>query len=172
MYNNGGVDMSVRPLKCYGDCGSKYLKEEMVKVGALNYCKPCAEKKEKEKKDRDLLYQTIELIYKIPYPNGQMLRQIKEFAETRNYTLEGMTKTLCYFVKVQNKKPFLNGGLSFLPYHYDSAQKYYQELEERRKNVKDVSTNVKKLTIAPIKHDTSGYLKKKLVSMGEILNDN
>lgn len=162
----------MRPLKCYGDCGQKHLKQDMVKISNLNYCKPCAEKKEKEAKDRDILYKTIQTIYKIPYPNGQMLRQIKQFKEDRNYTYEGMTKCLCYFVKVMKKQPFLNGGLSFLPYHYDSSIKYYDDLEERRKNAKDVDNNEKILVIPIIKHDTSAYKQKKMISMGAILNDN
>jgi hypothetical protein len=164
--------MSVRPLKCYGYCGGKYLKDEMVKVGSLNHCKPCAKRKEKEQEDRKILYTTIQTVYEIPYPSGQMLRQIKQFTEEKNYTLEGMTKTVCYLVKVMKKKPFKNAGLSFVPYYYDSAQDYYNELEERRKNAKDVDTSIKKITIKPIKHDTSNYLKKKLVSMEALVNDN
>lgn len=164
--------MSGRLLKCYGYCEKSYPKEELVKVGTQNHCIPCAKRKEKEKVDRDKLFKTIQTIYKIPYPNGMMLRQIKQFQDDRNYTLEGITKTLCYFVKVQKKAPFLNGGLSFLPYHYDFAQKHYEELEERRKNITDVDTNVRKIVITPVKHDTSGYLKRKLVPMEAILNDN
>lgn len=160
-----------RPLKCYGYCERKYLKEEMVKVGGLNHCVPCAEKKEKEKKDREILYKTIQMIYKIPYPNGQMLRQIKQFAEDRNYTLEGMTKTLCYFVKVQSKTPFLNGGLSFLPYHYDNAIKYYNDLNEKRKNMKEVDNNIIILKIPPIKSSNEEIRKRKFIDMGAILHD-
>ncbi len=48
--------MGVRLLKCYGDCGNKYEREQLVKFGGQNHCKPCAEKKEKDKKDREILY--------------------------------------------------------------------------------------------------------------------
>jgi hypothetical protein len=162
-----------RLYKCYGDCNEKYIKEQLIKVGAQNFCIPCATKKQKETKDRETLYKTIQTIYKIPYPNGQMLRQIKQFKEDRNYTYEGMTKCLCYFVKVQKKQPFLNGGLSFLPYHYDSAVKYYEDLEERRKNAKDADNSVTRITIPIIKHDTSYYKKKKIIPMeANLLNDN
>jgi antitoxin component YwqK of YwqJK toxin-antitoxin module len=164
--------LSGRLLKCYGYCGKSYPKEELIKVGSQNHCHSCADRKHKEQKDRETLYKTIQMIYKIPYPNGQMLRQIKQFSEDRNYTLEGMTKALCYFVKVMKKTPFLNGGLSFLPYHYDSAQKYYEELEERRKNAKDVNTNTKTLVIGPIKHNNEVYKKRKIVSMEALLHDN
>lgn len=162
-----------RLYKCYGDCGTQHEKEKLTKVGSQNFCFPCAEKKHKDAKDRDTLYKTIQTVYKIPYPNGQMLRQIKQFKEDRNYTYEGMTKCICYFVKVQKKQPFLNGGLSFLPYHYDSAVKYYDDLEERRKNARDVDNNEVRLSIPIIKHDTSYYKKKKMIPMeANLLNDN
>lgn len=101
-----------------------------------------------------------------------MLRQIKEFKETRNYDYEGITKTLCYFVKVQKKQPFLNGALSFLPYHYDNAIRYYDDLEKRRQNVRDISNDEVVITIPIIKHDTSHYKKKKMIPMeANLLND-
>lgn len=163
--------MSGRPLKCYGWCGEKYPREEIVKVGSKNYCKKCGERKQKEIKDREVLFHTIQITYNIPYPSGQMLRQIKQFKEDRNYDYEGMTKTLCYFIKVIKKKPFLNAALSFLPYYYDSAIKYYKELDERREKAKDIVENeVKHIVIGPIKHDTS-YKEKKMIKMEDVLND-
>lgn len=163
--------MSGRLLKCYGYCNQKHPKEELVKVGSQNHCKPCAEKKQKEKNDRDILYKTIQKIYDIPYPNGQMLRQISQFQTDRNYTLEGMTKTLCYFVKVKKQKPFLNGALSFLPYHYDSAIKYYDELDERRNNAKDIDNKVVHITIKPIKHSNEEVVRRRIIDLGGILHD-
>lgn len=163
--------MSVKLLKCYGFCGEKHFKENLVKVGSKNFCKPCATKKEKEINDRDTLYKTIQTIYNIPYPTGMMLRQIKQFSEERNYTLEGMTKTLCYFVKIMKKKPFLNGGLSFLPYYYDNAIKYYNDLDERRKNVKDEGIKTTHLVIKPKTVDVFSYRNKKIIDMGGLLSD-
>lgn len=164
---------AVRLLKCYGYCNEKHPKEEMIKVGGANHCKPCAVRKEKDKKDREILYKTIQSIYKIPYPSGMMLRQIKQFSEDRDYTLEGMTMTLCYFVKVIRKTPFANGGLSFLPYYYDSAVKYYADQEERRKNSTDVDTKVVKMQITRPKQSTESFKTRKIVSMEEsLLYDN
>lgn len=163
--------MSVRLLKCYGTCEEKYPADELVKVGGQNHCSPCAAVKEKEKKDRDILYTTIQKVYNLPYPNGQMLRQIKQFAEVKNYTLEGMTMTIYYFVTIQKKTPFTNGGLSFVPFHYDNAVKYYRELKEKRANTGEVKDNLVQLKISPIKHTTESFRQKKMVTMGAILND-
>lgn len=164
--------MAERLLKCYGDCEGKYPKEQLVKFGGQNHCISCATKKEKDGTDRDALYKTIQTVYKIPFPNGQMLRQIKMFKEERNYTYEGMTKTLCYFIKVQKKEPFLNGGLSFLPYHYDNAIKYYNDLEERRRNITDIDNKAKVLIIKQKKQSKQDELKnKRFINMGGLLFD-
>lgn len=161
--------MSVKPLKCYGECGGKYLKNELTKLGGLNYCIPCAEKKQKETKDREILYTTIQSIYKIPYPNGQMLKQMKDFKEQRNYTYEGMTKTLCYAVKVLKMTLYLRGALALLPYHYDSAKKYYDELEEKRKNTGEIDTKVIKVKMSPFKHNTDDIRNRKIINMEALL---
>lgn len=163
----------MRLLRCYGYCGKKYPKDELVKYGGKNHCKPCASRKEKEQQDRDLLYKTIQKVYNIPFPNGQMLRQIKMFKEERNYTYEGMTKTLCYFVKIQRKQPLLQAGLSFLPYYYDSAIKYYEDLEEKRKNTVVVENNIKIIKITPRKHNKREELiRKRIINLEGLLNDN
>lgn len=163
--------MSGRLLKCYGTCNNKHLKEDLVKVGTQNFCKPCAEAKKKEQEDRAVLYKTIQTVFQLPYPSGQMLRQISDFIAERNYTLEGMTKTICYFVKVQRKVPFKNGGLAFIPWNYDNAIKYYNEQEEKRKNSTDVSNKKVILKISPIEHTTEVYKTRKIIDMGAILQD-
>ena len=67
----------MREYKCYGTCGKKYQKEFLVKVSSKNYCKTCASEIEKQKKDREVLYKTIQTVFNIPFPNGMMLKQIK-----------------------------------------------------------------------------------------------
>jgi hypothetical protein len=166
--------VAVRLLKCYGFCNEKHPKEDLVKVGTQNFCKPCAEKKAKITKDRDILYKTIQTVFKIPYPTGFMLKQIKDFQEQKNYELEGITKTICYFLKVQQKEPSYKAGLSFVTWHYDSAIEYYNKLEERRNNIKDDDgVKVIKLTIKPLKPSKSNELlrQKRIIDLGGILND-
>lgn len=162
-----------RLLKCYGTCNEKYEKEVLVKVGTHNYCPSCAEIIEKERQDREILYKTIQTIYKVPYPTGQMLRQMKQFADDRGYTYEGMTKTLCFFVKVMQKVPSVQGALSFLPYYYDNAISYYIELDRRRKELSDVNTSKKviKISYHPAKNRRDEVVNKRIIKMGDILND-
>lgn len=160
-----------RLLKCYGYCNEKYDKDNLVKIGAHNFCKKCAEKKQKEQQDRNTLYTTIKTVFKVDFPTGIMLKQIKQFTDERNYSLEGITKTICYFVKVQRQTPTLRGNLSFVPFHYDNAIKYYNDLEEKRKNAKDVSNNVRVLKIKPKNHSYNELREKKIINMEGLLND-
>jgi hypothetical protein len=140
----------------------------MIKVGKTNYCIPCANRKEKETKDRETLYKTIQALYKLPYPNGQMLRQIKEFKEMRSYTYEGMTKTLCYVKKVLKKELFINGGMALLPYHYDNAIAYYDKLEEQRKNTGEVKSDIVLVKMTPLKHSTDMVRNRAFIKMEDL----
>lgn len=158
-----------RLLKCYGECEGQYPSEQLIKVGTQNHCQPCAQKKMKDQADREALYKTIQAIYKIPYPNGQMLKQMKDFKEQRSYTYEGMTKTLCYVKKVMKIEPSLRGALSLLPYHYDNAIRYYDELEEKRKNTGEIRTDVINVRMTPLKHSTDKVKNRVFIKMEDIL---
>lgn len=162
----------MREYKCYGTCEGKYTKDNLVQISNKNYCKKCAAEFEKNKKDRDVLYKTIQTVFQVPYPTGLMLRQMKQFKQDRGYTYEGMTKTICYFIKVMKKSPSLKGNLSFLPYYYDSSIKYYEDLEERRNKVNEMESVIKvvNITIAP-KEDNSEYRTKKIIDMNGLLSD-
>lgn len=163
----------MRLLKCYGYCEGVYPKEQLIKYSNKNHCYFCADRKRQEKIDRDLLYKTIQTIYKIPYPTGMMLKQISQYKEDRNYTYEGMTKTLCYFVKVQGKTPVKQAGLALVPYHYETAVDYYEKMEERRKNSADVSSIIKtvKVTIKPPRATNTEVKNRKIIDMGALKNN-
>lgn len=151
-----------RLIKCYGYCNGTYPIGELVKVGSKNHCKPCAEIKEKEIADRKLLYNTIQKIFNIPFPTAFMLRQMKMFKEERNYTYEGMTKALCYVIKVMKISPDHKKGLGILPYYYDSAIDHYKQLEQRRENVKSATHGeVKRIKISELKYTNVEEVKKR-----------
>lgn len=162
-----------RLLKCYGDCGEKYSKDLLMKISNKNYCSTCYTKKQKDIKDRAILFDTIQKVYGIPYPTGQMLKQISTFRDERFYNYEGMTKAICYFVKVMQKKPGLQGGLAFVPWNYDAAIKYYDELDRRRREVTDTKTRVKVIKISNYSSGNTqqDLIKKRFIEMGDILND-
>lgn len=115
--------------KCYGECNGKYTLEEMVVYSGKRHCKSCFEVKEKEQNERSQLYSLIKELYKITYPTGMMLKQIKNYREQFNYTYEGMIKTLMYLEK-QNLEFKPVYGLGIITYKYDEAQDYYKRQEK------------------------------------------
>lgn len=84
--------MSNRLLKCYGYYNKKYPKEVLIKYSPTgegagkNHCPECYQRKVKETKEREDLYNFIKTTYNLNFPTGNMLRQIKQFREERNYT--------------------------------------------------------------------------------------
>lgn len=119
----------MRLYKCYGKCDKKYTIDEMIVHKGKRYCKSCYEDREKEQNERNELYSLIKELYKVTYPNGMMLKQIKNYKEQFNYTYEGMIKTLRYLSKqgVEFKASY---GLGLITYKYDEAQEYYKRQEK------------------------------------------
>ncbi|HLO11562.1 MAG TPA: hypothetical protein VK190_04835 [Pseudoneobacillus sp.] len=153
-------------VKCYGSCEQRFEKEQMTKIKGQNHCPECYQKVLKENEDRQVLYNTVQKIFQVPFPTGMMLRQIKTFKEERAYTYEGMTMTLCYIVKVLQTKLNTRGGLAMIPYCYDQAIKYYADLEEKRKNTGDIDCKVITVKISPLKLSTDEIKNKVFVNMG------
>lgn len=118
-----------RMYKCYGTCGNKYEAEEMSVLGGKKYCFSCKEAKESKEKAMKELYATIKRLYNINFPTGLMLKQIKQYAEERSYTYEGMTQTLKY---LQNKGVAFNPtyGLGLISYEYENAQAFFKQQEQ------------------------------------------
>lgn len=161
----------MRKYKCYGFCNEKYLKEDLEQIGGKNYCHSCAEAFRQEKHDRAVLYSTIQKVFKIPYPTGFILRQIKDYTDNRNYELVGLTQTIYYFVTIMKKQPYKNSGLSFVPYYYDSAVEYYKKLKERRDNAKDIDTKVETINITKLNSRKNYFKQSKIVDMKGLLED-
>lgn len=122
-------------VKCYGqaclDKNLKHEKETLIEDGGKRYCKSCLESKKIEIQERNELYALIKSLYNIPYPNGMMLKQIKNFKEEFSYTYEGMRKTLLYLSKKSNVSFSIKYGLGIISYKYDEANLFYKEQEER-----------------------------------------
>lgn len=122
--------MAARLYKCYGTCGGKFEKAEMIEQGGKNYCKSCAEAREKEQRERNELYNLIKELYKITYPTGMMMKQIKNYKEQFNYTYDGIMKTLRYLSGKPGIEFKSTYGLGIITYKYDEAQEYYKRQNE------------------------------------------
>lgn len=160
-----------RLLKCYGDCEKKYEKAELFNYKNKNYCPSCYRQRMKDDNGRKYLLDVISDIYKIPYPTGHMLRQMKQFKDDRNYEYEDQAKAILYSSQVLKKEMKTNYGLGLIPYVIDSAVVYYREQERRTddmvgKEVLYESNVVKKLDK---EFDKDEKRKMKIINMEDIL---
>ena len=121
-------------------CGEQVDKDLLhVKVSAGYYHEECYEKFELQKQHRKELSDYVSYIYKIDYPTGWMMKQIKEYKEERNYTYKGMELTLRYMYEVENLKILKasDSGLGLVPYYYEKAKQHYIEKQQAKKSMKD-----------------------------------
>lgn len=160
-------------LKCYGeDCvaiNKKWEKDLLIKYKGKNYCPSCSEKESKEDEDRQLLYNLISELYQIPFPNGLMLRQIKQFKVERKYTYENIRKALLYANYVQKVKFHSKFGLGIVPYVIDEAIVYHEDQVQKAKNMEGKSLTSTKTTIRKnfTNYDRDEKMKEKMINLEE-----
>lgn len=159
--------MGDRLVKCYGYCGKKHPKSQMIQLGGKNHCLSCYKRKIQERKDRDYLYKTIKEIFGITFPTGLMLKQIKEYREERGYSYKNIAYAVNYIYRKKKIKPITSKGIALVPYFYDEMISYYKDLKERRESPIQKHEKVD-LTLNPIPIDNA-YREKKLINMEELL---
>lgn len=127
-----------RLLKCYGDCNSKYLREELIEYNSKRYCNNCIEKVRDKAENRPTLIRAISN-YIGEYPSGMILKQIKDMEEKDGFSYRGMINALLYYHEVKHNTLNPQMGINILKYVYSDAQVYYRQKEkikEREKNKK------------------------------------
>lgn len=161
-------------VKCYGEqctaIGRKWEKDKLVKIGDRNYCLECAAMHNKEVEDRTLLYNLISQLYNIPFPNGLMLRQIKQYKVDRKYTYENMRKALLYAHYVQHTKFHPKFGLGLIPYVIDEAVRYHDDQVQKAKNMEGKNLNISNnvITKKVTKYDRHEKMRAKMVKMEDL----
>lgn len=161
-----------RLYKCYGeDCinkNLKYEKELLIEDGGKRYCKSCLDKKIREIKERNELYNTIKQLYKIPYPTGMMLRQIKNYKEEFGYTYKGMDQTLRYINNDDNKITFNHRyGLGIITYRYDEAAEFYLNQEKAAKVNMFKNDNIEEITVISNRPNNINRIKEdRIIDLG------
>ena len=114
--------------------------EEHTKVNTGYYHNHCYEQFELNKQHMKELNAYISKVYKVEFPTGWMLKQIKEYKEKRNYTYKGMELTLRFMYEVENKYLLdaSQSGLGLIPYYYEKAKQYYINLYSVSQSIKEV----------------------------------
>ena len=160
-----------RRLKCYGFCDNKYPKEELTQYKSKNYCSECLIIKKEDDVGREKLINEISKIYNIPYPTGMMLRQMKDFRESRNYKYNDQAKAIWYGKHVLKKSFHSKYGLSLVPYIIDAAVIYFEENRKRAEKLEDVQSINKTQTIYKTTKSiiNNNYKDKKMINMEELM---
>lgn len=130
--------MAQNIVKC-SYCGNGVLKTDAKRHKNKNYHAECLEI-QLEKED---LTEYICKLFSLKAPGPRIYTQIKTFFEKySNYTYKGIKQALVYFYEVQ-KKPIdkANQGIGIVPYVYDSAQEYYNNISLRQERVATALSN-------------------------------
>lgn len=116
---------------------------DFEKTSGGYYHKECYEAFELQKTHLKELKDYISKIYKIEFPTGWMLKQIKEYKEKRNYTYKGMELTLKFMIENENMLLLdaSKSGLGMIPYYYEKARKHYMGMNEIKDSLKDYTNN-------------------------------
>jgi hypothetical protein len=103
----------------------------------------------------------IRKIYKDKANWALINKQIKDFQTKYNYTISGILKSLVWFYDVKGNDieksiEKSNGGLGIVPFCYNDAYNYYYDLfvaksRNTGKDIENISTKVKEITIRPPK---------------------
>ena len=163
-----------RLLKCYGeDCvetGEKWEKDQLVKYKNKNYCVNCVTKEKKNDEDRKLLYHLISELYEIPFPNGLMLRQIKQFNQERKYTYENIRKALLYGKYVKNMSFQPKYGLGIVPYIIDDAVAYHDDQVKKAKDMEGKTISNERTVVKKkfTSFDRDEKMKEKMINLEDI----
>lgn len=164
-----------RMVKCYGDkCtqdGIKWEKDKLFNKGGKNYCRDCYTTLIKDEDDRKTLYTVISQVFGIPFPNGQMLRQIKEFRRIRTYEYEDIAKAILYSKHILEKEMSVKYGLGLIPYVIEDAKQYYKDQSDRANSMKDkkIFSENKVVKKQFSSYDKDEKRNKKIINMEDIL---
>ena len=116
-------------------CSERYNRDntETVIVGRRYYHKKCYElksaKDQQETQDKQVLINYIQELFNIPQLTKKIMSQIEKFRVSYDYTYTGMYKSLKWFYETkQNPITKANDGIGIIPYIYEEAKQYYQNL--------------------------------------------
>lgn len=157
-------------------CGLEFDRDKLpyVQVTNMRYAhKECYAKieanKTQDEKDYEFLTNYIEQLFGIGYITAKIAKQIRDYRVAYGYTYSGMYYALEYWFEVR-KAPIdkANQGVGIIPYIYDQAKEYYQNINRANSLNSDVfnyRAKVTEITIAPPK---PGERQPRLFNLEEV----
>lgn len=103
-----------------------------------NDCKLSYAKKEKEKEDRNFLYDTIKRIFNISFPNPQQLAEVKRMREKEGMTNKQIASILHYIYDVKQLAPY-GHSLTLVSRYKEEAKDWYMENQQRALHAQELA---------------------------------
>lgn len=126
------------------ECKQSIKDENYYFLDAINaylcsdQCRISFAKKEQEKEDKKVLYDTICRIFKVNFPVAQQLADVKRLKEKEGFTYKQMSSILHYVYDVKGFAPY-GYSLYQIPSYKEEAKKWYLENEERLKRAREMA---------------------------------
>lgn len=126
-----------RIVKC-AYCGHNMDKDVAVRYKEKNYHDKCCQ----AAKERDRVCKYICYIYNLKVPGPRNYALLKKYIE-EGYTYKGIFYSLKYFYEIQKAdKAKAKESIGIVPFIYEEAQKYFEELENKQAKVKTVVSQI------------------------------
>lgn len=118
-----------KKIKCT-KCGKSFDSNLITVKGTSKYCPDCLEIQVQENEDWSVLYEYCKEIFHVEQPSVRVITQLQKFRkdEERHMTTLGMYYTLKYCNEVLNKEFDIDEGVGIIPWYYDSAKNYYNQV--------------------------------------------
>ena len=102
------------------------VKDKLQKETSIQ---PEAEISDEEILAKDVLFDYLKKLLKIPKLNVKTYKLLKDYYTTYKFSYNGMLTTLKYFYELQNN-PIVSDCVGIIPYTYAEAQEYEQRKKE------------------------------------------
>lgn len=158
-----------RIVKC-NYCGSGVDQNEALRYKDKNYHKNCCQLAQ----ERDKVCDYICYIFGLKKPGPRNYQLLKIYTTEKGYTYKGIFYALKYFYEVK-KNDITKGNerIGIVPYVYEEAQKYFEDIENKREKIKKVvnqiDTNEKLNVVVSTKHNKPKV--RKTYNLDDLLGD-
>lgn len=126
----GQIEVTVGRMRTCPKCKEKVnpLDVNAIDRSEATYHLECYESIQRENVKRTELYDYIALKYNIEFPTGFMLRQIREYHDTRKYSYTAILTTLKYMFEIEKVSIEQRNGLGLVPYYMEKAKRHYKKI--------------------------------------------
>lgn len=158
-----------RLSKCKG-CGKILQSDEKYTYANKTYCSKCYDLKMKEREDYDNLIQWICKYFNQVSPNGMILKQIKDYKETFQYTYAGITYCLWYLTEIKGIKLEIKYGIGLVKFEYENAKNYFLQQQSIQNSVKNIEPPIQITRKVKMKTNRN-YNNKFLINIDEMISE-